>query len=117
MRHRFRELVSAAAAVAAAAACVAALVSVGPASADGPPGGGGSFLAPGASAGTGTAATLPTGFQDSTVISGLNNPTAVRFASDGRVFVAEKTGLVLEFDSLSATTPTIVADLRSEVDN
>ena len=35
------------------------------------------------------AATLPAGFQESIVFSGLQNPTAVRFAPDGRVFVAE----------------------------
>jgi hypothetical protein len=39
------------------------------------------------------AATLPAGFQESTVISGLINPTVVRFAPDGRVFVAEKRGV------------------------
>ena len=32
-------------------------------------------------------------FQESTVWSGLTNPTAIRFAPDGRVFVAEKSGL------------------------
>src|SRR2546430_10348235 len=36
------------------------------------------------------AATLPGGFQESIALSGLTEPTAVRFASDGRVFVAEK---------------------------
>ena len=35
------------------------------------------------------AATLPPGFQESVVISGLTQPTAVRFSPDGRVFVAE----------------------------
>jgi hypothetical protein len=40
------------------------------------------------------AATLPAGFQESVVFSGLTNPTAVRFASDGRVFVAEKRGVI-----------------------
>ena len=38
------------------------------------------------------ASTLPAGFQESVVFSGLTNPTAVRFAADGRVFVAEKSG-------------------------
>ena len=63
------------------------------------------------------AAVLPPNFQETTVFSGLTNPTALRFASDGRIFVAEKSGLIKEFDSLSDTTPTIVADLRGEVDN
>jgi uncharacterized repeat protein (TIGR01451 family) len=63
------------------------------------------------------AATLPTGFQDTIALSGLTAPTAVRFASDGRVFVAEKSGLLKEFDSLSDPTPTQVADVRTETDD
>jgi uncharacterized repeat protein (TIGR01451 family) len=39
----------------------------------------------------------------------------VKFASDGRVFVAEKSGLVKVFDSLTDTTPTTFADLRTQV--
>ena len=52
--------------------------------------------------------TLPTGFTEKTVFSGLTQPTAVRFASDGRVFVAEKSGLIKEFDSSADTTPRVV---------
>ena len=66
---------------------------------------------------TGIAATLPSGFQDQVVFSGLSHPTNIQFASDGRVFVAEKGGLVKVFDSLTDTTPTIFADLRSKVDD
>ncbi len=62
-------------------------------------------------------ATLPEGFQETTVFSGLTNPTVVRFASDGRVFVAEKSGLIKVFDNLSDTTPTVFADLRTQVHN
>ena len=51
------------------------------------------------------------------VLSGLTSPTAVRFSPDGRVFVAEKSGLIKVFDSLADTTPTIFADLRHEVDD
>ena len=47
------------------------------------------------------------------VFSGLTQPTAVRFAKDGRVFVAEKSGLIKVFDSLTDTTPTVFADLRT----
>lgn len=57
------------------------------------------------------------GFQDTVALSGLVNPTAVRFASDGRVFVAEKSGLIKVFSSLSATTPTVFADLRTNTHN
>jgi len=67
--------------------------------------------------GTIQAATLPSGFQETTVFSGLTQPTAVRFAPDGRVFVAEKSGLIKVFDNLSDTTPTIFADLRTQVHN
>jgi glucose/arabinose dehydrogenase len=63
------------------------------------------------------AATLPPGFQESVVISGLTNPTAVRFSSDGRVFVAEKRGVIKVFDSLSDTTPVVFADLNANVHN
>ncbi|MGH2989111.1 MAG: PQQ-dependent sugar dehydrogenase [Solirubrobacterales bacterium] len=61
------------------------------------------------------AATLPTGFQEDVVFSGLTEPTAVRFSADGRVFVAERSGLIKVFDSLSDSTPTVFADLRTNV--
>ena len=63
------------------------------------------------------AAPLPDGFQESTVFSGLTNPTAVRFSSDGRVFVAEKRGVIKVFDSLTDTTPAVFADLNVNVYN
>jgi glucose/arabinose dehydrogenase len=62
-------------------------------------------------------AVLPSGFRDTVVFSGLTQPTAVRFSPDGRVFVAEKSGLLLEYDSLTDTTPTTVADFRSQTDD
>ena len=34
------------------------------------------------------AETLPSGFQDSVVFSGLTQPTSIRFSPDGRIFVA-----------------------------
>jgi glucose/arabinose dehydrogenase/PKD repeat protein len=60
---------------------------------------------------------VPAGFQEEVVFSGLTQPTAVRFADDGRVFVAEKSGLIKVFDNLSDTTPTVFADLRTQVHN
>jgi glucose/arabinose dehydrogenase/regulation of enolase protein 1 (concanavalin A-like superfamily) len=63
------------------------------------------------------AATLPAGFQEEMVFTGLSNPTAIEFASDGRIFVAEKRGIIKVFDSLSDTTPTVFADLRTNVYN
>ena len=63
------------------------------------------------------AATLPAGFSESTVFSGLTQPTAIRFSPDGRVFVTEKSGLIKVFATLSATTPTVFHDLRTNVYN
>jgi glucose/arabinose dehydrogenase/PKD repeat protein len=65
----------------------------------------------------GAATTLPSRFQEKVVISGLSEPTNVEFSKDGRVFVAEKSGLIKVFDSLSDTTPTTFADLRTNVHN
>jgi PKD repeat protein len=59
----------------------------------------------------------PSGFQDTVAFSGLSVPTALRFSSDGRVFVGQKNGVVKEFDSLSDPTPTTIIDLSSEVYN
>jgi len=60
---------------------------------------------------------LQPGFTESVVFSGLTEPTDVAFAPDGRVFVSEKSGLIKVFSSLNATTPTIAADLRTQVYN
>jgi PKD repeat protein/glucose/arabinose dehydrogenase len=76
-------------------------------------GSGGGFLSVGQPQVATSLATLPANFQESIVFSGLDHPTAVRFASDGRVFVAEKRGLIKVFDNLADTTPTVFADLRS----
>ncbi|MFC5834295.1 LamG-like jellyroll fold domain-containing protein [Nonomuraea insulae] len=61
------------------------------------------------------AAALPQRFHKQTVFSGLISPTNIEFAADGRVFVAEKGGYIKVFDSLSDTTPTVYADLRTKV--
>jgi glucose/arabinose dehydrogenase len=63
------------------------------------------------------AAALPANFQERTVLSGLTMPTNVEFSPDGRVFVAEKSGIVKVFDSLSDTTATVFADLRPQTFN
>jgi glucose/arabinose dehydrogenase len=60
-------------------------------------------------------AALPSGFAEVVAFSGLTQPTAVRFAPDGRVFVAEKRGTIQMFDGLGDPSPTRVADLRTEV--
>src|SRR3954471_5382734 len=61
------------------------------------------------------ATVLAPGFSTSTVFSGLSLPTAFEFAPDGKVFVAEKDGVVKVFDNLNDPTPTVFADLKSEV--
>jgi uncharacterized repeat protein (TIGR01451 family) len=57
------------------------------------------------------------GFSESAVFTGLTNPTVVRFLPDGRVLVAEKSGLLKIFPNLTTNTYTVVADLRTEVHN
>ncbi len=51
------------------------------------------------------AATLPSGFTETTIASGLANPTAMAFAPDGRLFVCKQTGQlrVIENNQLLAT--------------
>jgi glucose/arabinose dehydrogenase len=61
--------------------------------------------------------TLPAGFSDQAVITGLTFPTAVQFSSDGRVFVAQQSGVIDVFDGIDDPTPTVFADLSSEVYN
>jgi glucose/arabinose dehydrogenase len=56
-------------------------------------------------------------YVDQTIWSGLDRPTAVRFSSDGRVFVAEKSGQIWVYASLTAAAPTLFADLSTEVDD
>ncbi len=63
------------------------------------------------------AAVVPSGFEETQAFGGLTAPTAVRFAADGRVFVAEQSGLIKVFDSLSDPTASIYADLRIKVHN
>ena len=47
----------------------------------------------------------PIGFREEVAFTGLTNPTQINFAADGRVFVAEKSGLIKVFDNLSDATP------------
>ncbi len=60
---------------------------------------------------------LVAGFTDSVVLTGLDTPTAVAFARDGRVFVAEKSGIIRVFDNLDDPAPSVFADLRTQVLN
>ena len=60
---------------------------------------------------------VPAGFEETVVWSGLTNPTAVRFAPDGRVFVAEKSGVIKVFDNVNDPTAEVFADLSTKVHN
>jgi hypothetical protein len=62
------------------------------------------------------ASTLPTGFRDAVVLSGLTNPV-LQFAPDGRIFVGQKNGVIKVFQSLTDTNPVTVANLSTEVDD
>jgi glucose/arabinose dehydrogenase len=62
------------------------------------------------------AATL-SGFSDQLVFSGRTSPIAVRFASNGKIFVAEENGRIYFYDSLTDTTATLFADLRGQVNS
>src|SRR5688572_22686305 len=61
------------------------------------------------------AAAPPPGFQETVALSGLTQPTAVRFAPDGRIFVAEKSGRIKVFDDFGDPTATVYADLSTQV--
>jgi glucose/arabinose dehydrogenase/PKD repeat protein len=56
-------------------------------------------------------------FVDEVAISGLSQPTSVRFARNGKVFVGEKSGVIKVYDHLFDPTPTIFANLRADVHN
>ena len=73
-----------------------------------------SWAGPGRAA---VASVLPAGFRDTVALSGLANPTVVQFASDGRVFVGQKNGVIKVFSSLTDTSPVTFADLSGEVDD
>ena len=49
------------------------------------------------------------------MLSGLNLPTAVRFAADGRILVAEQRGVIKLFDGVGDTSAEIVDDNRTAV--
>lgn len=70
-----------------------------------------------APAGPAQAALFAEGFSEEVAFSGLNAPTAVRFAPDGRIFVAEKGGAIKVFDGFGDTTPSTVFNLSQAVYN
>lgn len=68
---------------------------------------------------------LPPGFQARTLplpkatsptyTNGLQKPTTLDFVPDGKMFVAERNGRVLEFDSIEDETPTLVLSILDKV--
>ena len=58
---------------------------------------------------------MPPGFQVDAPITGVTKPTAIEFAADGRVFVAERSGRVLVFDGVLDTAPRVFADFQVRV--
>lgn len=63
------------------------------------------------------AATLPAGFTEAVVASGLSNPTAMQFAPDGRLFVTQQSGAlrVIKNGTLLATPfLTLTVDANGE---
>jgi glucose/arabinose dehydrogenase len=64
-----------------------------------------------------TAAAAGSGFVDDIVFEGLTLPTNIEFSPDGRVYVAEKSGIVKVFNDLNDTTPQVFVDLSGEVHN
>jgi glucose/arabinose dehydrogenase len=72
-----------------------------------------------------TALSLPPGFQARTLplpkatsptyTNGLQKPSTLDFAPDGKMFVAERNGRVLEFDTLEDPTPTLVLSILDKV--
>jgi glucose/arabinose dehydrogenase len=79
----------------------------------------------GALAAPAAALTLPPGFKSRvlplpkasgpTYVNGLQKPSTLDFAPDGTMFVAERNGRVLAFDSIEDTTPTLTASILDEV--
>jgi glucose/arabinose dehydrogenase len=73
------------------------------------------------SASAARASVLPTGFSESVVWSGqatstnLEYPTNIEFAPDGRIFVAEKSGVIKVFDNEADKTATVFANLGANV--
>jgi len=67
------------------------------------------------------ATALPAGFVDETVITGLSSPTTISFAPGGRVYVAEKRGVVKTWPTLASfnanDAPATTLDIRTDVMN
>ena len=63
------------------------------------------------------AAALPPGFTSTTVMSGLTLPTGMAFSPDGKVYVAQKNGIVRVYPSASSNNGSTFINLSSRVFN
>jgi glucose/arabinose dehydrogenase len=62
-------------------------------------------------------AALPSGFTSTPVFSGLTLPTAMAFSPDGKVYVAEKSGVIKVFPNASSNNGVVFKDLSPRVFN
>ncbi|MFN2615926.1 MAG: PQQ-dependent sugar dehydrogenase [Thermoleophilaceae bacterium] len=65
---------------------------------------------------TSAAATYPADFYESTLVSGLTRPTAIDWIPDGRMLIAQQSGLVQVLEP-GAASPTTLLDLRDRVNS
>jgi glucose/arabinose dehydrogenase len=63
------------------------------------------------------APSLPPGFTSTPVITGLTLPTAMAFSPDGKVYVAQKSGLIRVYPNASTNNGTVFKDLSSRTFN
>ncbi|MBJ7329453.1 MAG: PQQ-dependent sugar dehydrogenase [Solirubrobacteraceae bacterium] len=63
------------------------------------------------------ASALPTGFREVPLATGLHNPTAVAFAPDGRMFIAEQPGRVLVRNPGGGTGGEVILDWRDQINS
>src|SRR5882762_5210670 len=64
------------------------------------------------------ASVYPAGFADTTLVSGLNSPTSVAWAPDGRMFIAQKAGQVRVLPPGAQPSQSVqILDISSHVNN
>src|SRR4051812_14151057 len=63
------------------------------------------------------ATTLPFGFEEQTMVSGLDQPTAVAWTPDGRMLIAEKPGLVRVVDAAGQLQSAPLLDISDHVNS
>jgi glucose/arabinose dehydrogenase len=64
-----------------------------------------------------TAGGMPPRFHDRVEMRGLSQPTALRFGTDGRVYIAQQSGIVMSYAATDGSDPRRVVDFRDRVFN